>query len=122
MYGLAGVTASDVSTAAPTVRGAEPVTPSSAATMLAEPGATPVATPCDPAALETDANEFALEDQMTWLVRFCVESLLNVPTAVNASVSPLGMLALADVTEIEVELTGAVTTNGSPPSLMAAPG
>ena len=120
--GSAGVIASDLSTAEPTVSAVEPVTPSIVALMVVVPCPTPVATPCDPDAPETVATEGALDDQLTWLVRFCVELSVNVPIAVNSSVAPFGTLELAGVTAIEARVTVAETTNGVPPSLTGAPG
>ena len=52
MNGSAGVTASDLSTAEPTVSTVEPVTPSIVALIVVVPCPTPVATPCDPEASE----------------------------------------------------------------------
>ena len=67
--GLAGVTAIDWSTAAPTVRTVEPLIAPRVALMLEVPVATAVASP----AAEMVATEVVAEAQVTWLLRSCVE-------------------------------------------------
>ena len=76
--------------------------------MVEVPPVTPVATP---AALVV-ATEVLEDDQVTWLVMFCVLLSLKVPVAVNACVPPAVMVGLVGVTAIEVSVAaGANTTS-----------
>ena len=94
---LAGVTAIDWSTAVVTVRPVEPLMLPSVAEIVTGPGETAVAKP----ALLMVAQVVSDEAQVTWVVKFSVDPLDNVPVAVNCSVSPTGRLVLAGVTAID---------------------
>src|SRR5438270_904253 len=100
----------DWSAAAVTLSVVEPVMLPS----LAEPAGEPVAPAvASPAAL-IDATLGVAEDQVTWLVRSCVELSEKVPVAVNCCVRPLASEGLAGVTAIDWS-TGAVTVRVEEP-------
>src|SRR5512137_2982346 len=96
MDGAGGVTSMAASTAAPTESGTEPVIPSRVAEMVVAPGATPVASPGDPASFEMVATEGLELDQATLAVRSWLLPSPKVPVAVNgcwvpgATVAPDG--------------------------------
>ena len=94
---LAGVTAIDLSAAAATVRLVEPLMLPRVAEIVTGPADTAVARP----ALLIVAHVVSEEAQVTWLVKFSVVPLDNVPVAVNCSVSPTARLVLAGVTAID---------------------
>src|SRR5262245_19097915 len=104
MLGLAGVTAIDRSAAGVTVSTVDPAMPFSIALIVDVTVASVVARPCEPAALDTVATAVALEAQVTWPVRSCVELSENVPVAVNCRVRPLARLGLACVTAIDCKV------------------
>ena len=107
---LAGVTASDTSTACPTFKVAVAVIEPDVAVIVALPTPAPVATP--PATIV--ATPVADELQLTDPVRFCVLPSLYVPVAVNCSVVPFAIETLPGVTDNEVN-TAAVTVNVADP-------
>jgi hypothetical protein len=72
MLGLARMMVINWRDADVTVSTVEPATPPNMAVMVDVPGATPVARPCEPAALEIVATAVLLEAQETWVVRFLV--------------------------------------------------
>ena len=97
---LAGVTAIDWSAAAVAVRLVVPLMLPSVAEIVTGPGDTDVARP----ALLIVAHVVSEEAQVTWLVKFSVVPLDNVPVAVNCSVSPAGRLVFAGVTAIDARV------------------
>ncbi len=111
------VTAMDCRVAAVTASVVEPVTPFSAALMVAVPTATPVPSPFDPAALETVAMVAADEVQVAWLVRFWVLPSEKVPMAVNCCVVPLAIEGAAGVTAIDWSVTAVTVTVVEPATL-----
>ncbi len=79
--------------------------PPETALMEAEPAATPVTRPFEPAALLTVAT--VLEElQVTAAVRFCVEPSEYVPVAVKCTVPPTDTVGLAGVIAREVRTAG----------------
>jgi hypothetical protein len=69
---VAGVTAIEASAAAVTVTSVLPLTPITAALMVAAPAATPRTSPCEPGLLDTDATADRLEAHAACPVRSCV--------------------------------------------------
>jgi hypothetical protein len=104
---LTGVTAIDSSAAAVAVSPVEPLMLPRVAEIVTGPGDTDVARP----ALLIVAHVVSEEAQVTWLVKFSVVPLDNVPVAVNCSVSPAGRLVFAGVTAIDVRVAAWATTN-----------
>jgi hypothetical protein len=88
MDGAAGVTASETSAAAVTVRVVLPEIPPKVALSVLVPGATAVASPALPLAFETVAALGADEAQVTWVVRSAVVASVYVPVAVSCWVVP----------------------------------
>jgi hypothetical protein len=109
----AGVTEIEVKTAVVTVNVAEPLIVPDLAVMVAVPGATLVANP----PLLTVATPVADEDHCTVLLRFCVLPLLYFPVAVNCWPLPAATVAVAGVTEIDVN-SAAVTVNVAEPLIV----
>jgi type III secretory pathway component EscT len=107
--GLAGVTASDTSAGAVTVRPVDPLIEPKVAWIVALPVATPVARP----AAVMLATPVLLELHVTELVRFCVLLSLYVPVAVNCCVAPLAIDEFAGVTAIDT--SGSVTVRAVEP-------
>ena len=70
--------------------------------MVAVPGATAVARPCEPDVLLIVAIEPLLEFQFTDFVMSYVEPLLKVPVAVNCCVAPTATDEFDGVTAMEV--------------------
>ncbi len=85
-----------------TVSIASPVMPSRLAVMEEVPVARALARPV----AEMVATEGVADAQVTWLVRFSVESSEKRPVAVNCWAPPMGMLGLAGVTVIDWRVTG----------------
>ena len=77
------------------------MTPFRAALMVVDPTATPVASPFEPAALETVAVVGADEVQVAWLVMSWWVLSENVPVAVNCCVVPLAIEGLGGVTAMD---------------------
>ncbi len=104
MCGLAGVTVIDwrIGVGGVAVRTVEPVMPSRLAVMEEVPVARALARPV----AEMVATEGVADAQVTWLVRFSVESSEKRPVAVNCWAPPMGMLGLAGVTVIDWRVTG----------------
>ena len=73
ILGLAGVTATDTRVAEVTVKVVLPEMLPLVAEIVVLPGATELASPCEPAALLIVAILVLLEAQITCVVRFCVE-------------------------------------------------
>jgi hypothetical protein len=89
-----------------TVREAVPEVPPQAAEITADPAATAVASPFEPAALLTVAT-LALEVlQVAEAVRFCVVLFENVPVAVNCCVAPVVRAEVRGATAIETNVAG----------------
>jgi hypothetical protein len=112
---LGGVTEIETSVTELTVSCVEAVTPSSAALMLATPGATEVTTPPDPAAAAAALSEA----QVTSRVMVCMLASLNVPVAVYDNLVAGAMERPTGVTEIDIKLapvTVRVTETLSGPS------
>lgn len=95
---VAGVTESEVKTAAVTVNVAEPLIAPRVAVIVVVPGATPMA---NPVPLLTVATVVVEELHLAVLTRFCVVPLLYVPVAVNCWVMPAATEGLAGVIAIE---------------------
>jgi len=106
--GFAGVTAMDTSVGAVTVKSTVLETVPEVALIPAVPAAIPVAKPL--AVIVAAAG--VLEVQATLAVRFCVEPSVNVPVAVNCTVSPAAIDGLTGVTAIETSV-GAVTVKSA---------
>ena len=79
MLGFAGVTAIDTRVAEVTVSVVLPEMLPSVAETVVLPAATALASPSEPLALLRVATLLALEDQVTCVVRFCVELSENTP-------------------------------------------
>lgn len=90
----------DCRTAALTVNDVLPAMLPDFAEIVVVPTASAVASPV---ALMV-AVEGVLEVHVTEVVRFCVEASLNVPVAVNCSVSPAAIEGFAGVTAIETRV------------------
>src|SRR5215469_10893165 len=103
---LFGVTTMDCSVAEVTVNSVEPLIEPLVALMVVVPAATVVATPWDPAALETVAAAVLDEAQVTCVVRSCVVWSVKVPVAWKARVSGRGRLGVVGVTEMEARVAG----------------
>jgi hypothetical protein len=103
MLGLAGVTVTDTSVAEFTVRPVEPDTPPDVAVIIAEPAATDVDSPLEPAVLLMVATPVE-QLQVTVLVRSCVVLSEKVPVAVNCWFVPLTMLGLAGVIAMDTRV------------------
>src|ERR1700722_8782395 len=103
MLGVAGVTAIDTNVAEVTVSKVLPAMPALRAAIVVLPTAAPLASPCEPLALLTLATLGSLEDQVTCVVRSCVELSEKVPVAVNGRLTPFGMLGVAGVTAIDTK-------------------
>lgn len=101
MLRFAGVTASEESVTAVTVRLAVPVMPLKAAEIAAVPTAKPVANPIDPVALLNEATAILDEPHVASFVMSCFELSENVPVAAYCSVPPTLILAVVGVTAIE---------------------
>jgi len=99
MEAFAGVTAVDTNTDAVTVRLVDPLIDPDVAWMVVLPVPTPVARPA-PVMVATVVLE---EVQITEVVKFAVLLSLYVPVAVYCCVVPLGMEALAGVTEMDTK-------------------
>ena len=107
MLGLGGVTWSDASVAAVTVRLASgEVTPLRAALMCVDPTALASASPVEPAALLIVATAGSDEDHVTCEVRSCAEWSENTPVALNCAVVPFAALGLGGVTSIDASVAG----------------
>ena len=113
MVGIAGVTAIETKIAGVTVSVLEPLIAPEVAAMLVLPTATLVASPC---ALTLAMVESAVL-QVTAFVRFRVLPSLYVPVAVNCSVVPAAIEALAELIEIDVRTAG-VTVNVAEPLIV----
>jgi hypothetical protein len=78
----------------------------------------PVATAVAKPAVAPEATMVAVagvaEAQVTWLVRFCVVLLENVPVAVNCWVNPAAILGNAGVTAIDVNVAAVTVTVAVP--------
>ena len=112
--GLAGVTVIELRVAPVTVKTVDPLRAPRVALMVVFPGATGVATPIEPAALEMVATAVLEDDHVTWVVRSWVVPSVKLPVALNASVSGTGRLGVAGVTEIDCRVA-AVTVSIVPP-------
>ena len=97
---VSGVTDTEDNVAAVTVRVAVPVLPLKAAVMVEEPAATPVARPL-PLIVATVAFD---ELQVTCAVISRLVPSEYVPEAANCLVTPIGMLGLAGVTDMETSV------------------
>ena len=106
---LAGVTASETSTACPTLSVADPLIEPAVAVMIAVPTACPLANP--PLLMPATVDD---ELQVTALVRFCTLPSLYVPLAANCWLVPLAIDALTGLTDIDTR-TGVVTANVAEP-------
>jgi len=84
--------------------------PCQAAEITADPAATAVASPFEPAALLIVAKLVLEELQVAEAVRFCVVLFENVPVAVNCCVDPVVRAEVRGVTAIEINVAG-VTVN-----------
>lgn len=91
-----------VTDAARTVRPVDPLTPFSEAETVADPAATPVASPLAFTVVIAALDELHAADEVT----FAVLPSLYVPVAVNCAVPLTCMFALAGVTVIDVRLLG----------------
>jgi len=107
---LAGVTPIDTSTAGVTVRITLPDTPPLLAETVVSPMPAVRARPIEPAALLIVATPVFVEDQVTCVVRSCVELSEKTPVAVNCRVIPFATLGFAGVTPIDTSTAG-VTVN-----------
>src|SRR5580704_3375776 len=96
--GLAGVTAMEAKTGAPTFRVVDPVIAPNAASIVVLPWLAPVARP----AAVIPATPVADELQVTDAVRSQVSVALNLPVAVYCWIAPSGIEALAGVTLIDL--------------------
>lgn len=100
MLGLAGVTAMDCRVAAVTLSVVFPEMRPQVAVMTDVPAAALVARPL----AEIVATEGVPDDQVTKVVRSWAVLSEYRPTALNCSVTPLAMLALAGVTRIDCKV------------------
>jgi hypothetical protein len=122
--GFAGVTAIDTSTGCPTLSAAVPTIDPQLALTVVVPTPVPVANPV-PATL---ATPLADELQLTPPVTFCVLPSLYVPVAVNCSVVPFAIVALAGVTDSDTKTAGVTVRMAEPltepdlAAMLAAPG
>ena len=91
---IRGVTAIESNVAGVTVNRVDPDLFPNVAVSVADPTATGVANPFEPAALLMAAIDDADEPQVTAVVRFCVEPSEYVPVTVNCRVVPNAMLGL----------------------------
>jgi len=114
MFALVVVTAIDASVAAVTVTVFVPERVPAVALTVAEPAATDVASPLEPAALLIVATEPGEELQVTADDISCVLLSEKVPVAVNWLVPPFAMFGLVVVTAIDVSVA-AVTVNAFVP-------
>ena len=104
MLGLAGVTATETSAAALTVRLPEPEMPPEAAVMVVVPAAPAVARPWDPAVLLMTAAAVFEDVQVTAFVIFWVVASEKVPVAINCCEVPLTIVASDGVTAMETSV------------------
>ncbi len=116
MLELDGVIAKETSVADNTVSVVDPESVPDVAVIVAEPAATGVASPCEPAVLLMVATDVADELQVTDVVRTWVVLSENVPVAMNCLVVPVGMLGLVGVTAMDTSVAG-VTVNASDPEM-----
>src|ERR1700730_18332458 len=113
MEAVAGVTESEVKTAAVTVNVPEPLTAPDCAVIVAVPWAKLVASP----PFLTVATAVADEVHWALLLMFCLVPLLYVPVAVNCWLLPAAMEAFVGVTESEVNTAG-VTVKATDPLIV----
>ena len=104
--GFTGVTATDTSVAAVTVRVALPEIEPVVARMVVDPVLTAVAKPAVLIAATVPAEEL----HVAVLLRFCVVPSLNVPVAVNCCVPPFETEGFAGVMAIDTSVA-AVTVS-----------
>jgi hypothetical protein len=97
MLFVAGVTAIDTRVCAVTVRLVVAVAFPKAALIVVAPTPTVVATPALLAMFEIVATAELELDQVTALVRSCVDLSLNVPVAANATARPFGIAGATGV-------------------------
>src|SRR5205809_822842 len=90
----------------------EPLLPLSVAVIVADPAATPLASPEPDWIVTFVVSE---EVQVTEVVILPVEASLYVPVAVNCWLAPTPMEELAGVTAIEVRVREGVVGAGVPP-------
>jgi hypothetical protein len=95
-----------------TVSVVEPLTAPHVCMMVVDPVETGVASPRDPAALETVAlpGTLELQEQVPSSVRSCVLESLKIPVAVNWRLKPMARLGLTGVTVMD-ERVAAVTVS-----------
>jgi hypothetical protein len=120
MLGLVGVTVMDTSVAEVTVSAVDPDVLPDVAVIVAEPAATEVASPLEPAELLTAATAAAEELQITDVVRSCVVLSENVPVAIKCWFVPLTMPGLVGVIAMDTsvaEVTVTVVDPDVPPQL-----
>jgi hypothetical protein len=109
--GLAGVTARETRTAAPTLSVAQAVTEPEVAVIVAPPTPVPVANPV----LAMVAKAVEDELHVTELVRVCVLPSLYVPVAANCWLVPSAIVALEGVSQSEVSTAGVTVNVAEPP-------
>ena len=109
---VAGVTAIELNVAAVTVKVAEPDLPPNAAVIVAVPIDSPVATPGD----TTVPTAMASELHVTVLLMSRLVPSEYVPVATKVCVKPIGTVAVAGVTAIELNVA-AVTVKVAEPDL-----
>ena len=119
MLGLGVVTVIDDSVVSVTVRDFVPETVPAVALTVAEPAATDVARPLDPAALLMVATDPGEELQVTAAVISCVLLSEKVPVAVNWLVLPFAILGVVVVTAID-DSVAAVTVRVIVPETVPA--
>ena len=107
---MAGVTATETRTAAPTLSVADSVIEPDVAVMFA----LPIPAPVDNPLLAIVATAVDDEPHVTELVRGCVLPSLYVPVAVNCWLVPFAIVALEGVMDMETS-TGAVTATLAEP-------
>ncbi len=101
-----GVMAIEIKVAGDTVNMVDPDILPDVAVIVAEPAATGVASPFEPAALLMAATAVVDEPHVTFVVRFCVVPLEYVPVAVNCLFVPSATLGLDGVTARETSVAG----------------
>ena len=110
--GLSGLTLTEVTVGALIVSVAVALLPLSAAVIVADPAATPLASPEPDWIVTFVVSE---EVQVTEVVILPVEASLYVPVAVNCWLAPTPIERLAGVTAIEVRVREGVVGAGVPP-------
>src|SRR5262249_49597519 len=96
MVGDCGVIEIETRVAWVTVSVVDPEMPPEVAVIVDVPAETPVARPCEPAALLMVATPVIDELQVEVVVIFCVLPSLKCPVAVNCCVAPTAMLTVGD--------------------------